>query len=242
MGMWCRPGDTTSPFTAGFDGEDVGACCHPAGVTDRREFDAATLRRALAGQYGVISRDQALASGLTKSTLRHRIRAGGPWQRILPGMYLATTGSATADQRDMAALLYGGPGSVITAAAALRRLGLPGPSTRVVDVLVPAARNREDIDFVRIQRTTRLPAAYLSGCVSFAGPARAVADAARGLPALPAVRAIVASAVQRNRCTVEQLVDELTNGSVRGSALLRLAQPRSLRESDPLPRQISVPC
>jgi hypothetical protein len=156
--------------------------------------------------------------------VQHRIRAGGPWQRLLPGVYLTMTGAPTSDQRDTAALLYAGPGSVITGSAALRRHGLPGPGSGIIDVLIPVRRRRESAEFVKIHRTTRFPEQpYASGSVQFAPPARAVADAARGLPALAAVRALVASAVQRDRCTVAELAAELRDGPVRESALLRLA-------------------
>lgn len=157
--------------------EGVSTSWHPAGVADLRKVEAALVERTLNRQHGVISRRQALASGLTRNMLQRRIRVGGPWQRILPGVYLAMTGVPTADQRDMAALLYGGPRSVMTAAAALRRHGLRPPNTEAVDILVPAERSREDVSFVRIHRTARLPeAAYASGSVTFAAPARAVAD------------------------------------------------------------------
>ena len=47
---------------------------------------------------------------MTDKALRYRIRRGGPWQRLLPGVYLAVAGTPTIDQRDMAGLLYAGPG------------------------------------------------------------------------------------------------------------------------------------
>jgi hypothetical protein len=47
--------------------------------------------------------------------------ASGRWQKILPGIYLAATGTVTIEQRQMAALLYAGPGAVLTGAAAVRR-------------------------------------------------------------------------------------------------------------------------
>jgi hypothetical protein len=181
------------------------------------------LKRALASQHGVISRRQALAAGLTRNQLQRRTRRGGPWQRILPGVYLTVTGTPTTDQRDMAAMLFAGPGSVVTAAAALRRHGLRAPDTKAIDVLVPARSKRKSASFVRIHRTTRLPAAYASEGVEFAAPARAVADAVRGLTTLPEVRAVVADAVQRRRCQVWQLADELADGPAWGSALFRLA-------------------
>jgi hypothetical protein len=193
-------------------------------VTDLTKLKAAALRRAVAGQHGVISRRQALAAGLTPNMLQRRTRGGGPWQRVLPGVYLTVTGTPTTDQRDMAALLYAGPGSVITGAAALRRHGLRAPETKVVDVLVPAKRRRGDTSFVRVQRTTRLPEmSYASGELIFAAPSRAVVDAIRSLTALPEARAVMASAVQRRRCTVTDLMDELAEGPIRGSALLRTA-------------------
>lgn len=62
----------------------------------------------LSAQRNVITRGQAYACGLTRNALSHRIRAAGPWQRMLPGVYLAVTGRPSREQREMAALLYGG--------------------------------------------------------------------------------------------------------------------------------------
>ncbi|HLI39270.1 MAG TPA: hypothetical protein VKV80_18320 [Streptosporangiaceae bacterium] len=84
---------------------------------------ADTLRR----QHDVISREQALACGMTCSALWHRVRPGGRWHTILPGVYLSSGGTPTAGQRDMAALLHAGPGSVITGASALLRHGIQVP-------------------------------------------------------------------------------------------------------------------
>ncbi len=61
-----------------------------------------------------MSRTQVLASGMTRDALKHRIRVDGPWQRLIPGVYLTVTGTPTVRQREIAALLYGGPRSVIT--------------------------------------------------------------------------------------------------------------------------------
>ena len=71
--------------------------------------DTEQLADVLRRQNHVIGRGQALACGLTPAGLMHRIRAGGPWQRLLPGVYLAVTGTVTAEHREMAALLYTGP-------------------------------------------------------------------------------------------------------------------------------------
>jgi hypothetical protein len=141
---------------------------------------------------------------------------------LLPGVYLTVTGTPTQDQLDTAALLYAGPGSTLTGAAALRRHGVRTPPSKTVDVLVPARRERKSAGHVAIRLTKRLPeqVCYV-GPVQFALPARAVADAARWLGDLAAVRAAVAAAVQTKLCTIEQLVAELRSGPVQGSAFFR---------------------
>ena len=126
------------------------------------QLDRAALDAFLARQYQVISRRQALASGMTDSALDHRLRAGGPWQRLLPGVFLAVTGAPTSDQRDVAALLYAGPGSVLTGSAALRLWGVRAPYTSLIDVLIPESKRRRSAGFVRIRPTARMPGAMLS--------------------------------------------------------------------------------
>jgi hypothetical protein len=90
-------------------------------------LDEGALLARLAAQHGVISRAQTAACGMTAGTLRHRIRPGGPWQTLLPGVYLAITGSPGRAQLDMAALLQAGSGSVLSGLAALSRHGARVP-------------------------------------------------------------------------------------------------------------------
>jgi hypothetical protein len=100
------------------------------------------LEELLDRQFSVTSRSQLLGLGMSASSLRHRIRASGPWQVLLPGVYLAVSGTPNLPQQEMAALLYGGTGSVITGSIALFHHGLRGQSLEVIDVLVPARRQR----------------------------------------------------------------------------------------------------
>jgi very-short-patch-repair endonuclease len=177
--------------------------------------------------------------GMSDKALRHRLRPAGPWQRMLPGVYLAGTGVPTTDQRDMAALLYAGRTGVITGCSALRRIGVRVPGADAVDVLVPVRRQRKSTGFVRVWHTTRMPELVAtSGPIRFAWAARAVADAARGLKELRVVRAMVAESVQRGWCRIAELEQELRQGTVAGSALLRRALAevaegiRSVAEAD----------
>jgi len=68
----------------------------------------------------MVSREQALAAGLSPGALRHRLRPGGPWSVWLPGVYQTETGPPTQAQGETAALLYGGPDSALTGTAALQ--------------------------------------------------------------------------------------------------------------------------
>ncbi|MGO8956104.1 MAG: hypothetical protein ACLQFR_01820 [Streptosporangiaceae bacterium] len=176
----------------------------------------------VASQRGVLSRAQTLACGITANGVQYRIRPGGPWQRLLPGIYVTTTGEPSRDQLLMAALVYAGPASMITGPAALPIYSIRPPKARIVDVLVPASRQRASRGFVAIHRTHRMPRGFtVDGGLRFAPAGRAVADAARGLAVLSEARAVVASAVQQHRCTIHDLCVELTNGPIRDSARLR---------------------
>jgi hypothetical protein len=199
-------------------GQDVGARCHSACMTNQLE-----LGKLIKRQNQLFTRRQALAAGMHPNVLLRRTRPGGPWQEVLPGVYLSVTGTPTREQRHTAAVLYAGPGGTMTGQAALARHGMR-VSSQVIDVLIPANRRRRSAGFANLHRTTRLPPhVCYSGPVQFALPARAVADAARIMRSLADVRAIVAAAVQSRRCTVEQLQGELEDGPVRGSALFRAA-------------------
>jgi hypothetical protein len=175
-------------------------------------------------QFGVIGRGQALDCGLSRKRIDYLTRDGGPWQRVLPGVYATTTGTMTREQRDMAALLHSGPRSVITGHTAVGRHNLPCAGGNQVDVLVPPEVRVASTSFAHIIRTGRMPEEFHSmNGIRFACLPRAVADAARGMSRLGDVRAVVASAVQYGRCDLPTLITELNQGPKSGSAKLRRA-------------------
>ena len=175
-------------------------------------------------QCDLITRRQALAAGLTQQVLRRRVSTSGPWRVVLPGIYLSHNGGLTAAQREIAAALYAGDGCVLTGTAALQVQGVRVPPSALVDVLVPVAVQRQSTDFVRMERTTRMPERpWLVGGIRYAPAARAVADAVRGHADIDLVRSLVASAVQQRKCTVQQLAAELRAGPRQGSGALRAA-------------------
>ena len=171
-----------------------------------------------------MTRSQVLAAGWSVGTLRHRIRPGGPWRAVLPGIYLGSNGALADGQREIAAVLYAGPGCVLTGPASLRHQGVRVPPTNIVDVLVPMPTKKQSADFVRMHRTTRMPdQTFVLNGIRWAVAARAVADAARSEHDLREVRALVAGAVQGGKCTIPQLALEMRDGPTRESGRLRVA-------------------
>jgi hypothetical protein len=184
--------------------------------------EAGALTALIAKQGYVVSRPQALAAGLSPSGLRHRLRLGGPWSVCLPGVYLTVTGTPTQAQREVAAILYGGPDSVLTGAVALRHHRLPAPDSAVIDLLIPAQSRRQSVSYARVHRTHRMPEMVFGPPHhAYVSPARAAADAVRGQADFSAARALVAGVVQRGGCTTGELADELNAGPIRYSAMLR---------------------
>jgi very-short-patch-repair endonuclease len=187
-------------------------------------YDRRALSAILDEQDQVVSRKQALACGMSEQALRQRLRPDGPWQVVLPGIYLAQNGALRYEHRIAAAFLHAGSGLAITGLGAAARHGIPCGPGEFVDVLVPHECRRADMRFVRLHRTIVAPKTYNDGgFVPFAAPARAVADAARLMTDLTEVRALVAAGVQRRQLSIWQLAEELKIGPRQGSALLRQA-------------------
>ncbi len=169
---------------------------------------------------GVASRAALLELGVASSTVAHRCRHGGQWRRLIPGVILVAGGRPTRYQLVRAALVHAGQGAVVTGIEALRRHGVRRlPDDDDVHVLIPHDRHVRSRSFVVVERTIRPPAA--SGPLPLATPARALIDAARRMTALDEVRAMIADAVQRGICLIEDLEEELTAATMVGSALAR---------------------
>ncbi len=187
-------------------------------------YDRDGLVRIAQAQFDVVSRSQALNCGMTRGAIEHRLKPAGPWRPLLPGVYLAVTGTASPVQREVAALLYAGPRSAITGPVAVRRHNLRCAGLNLVDVLIPADVHRQSSGFVQIQRTTRMPETlYTSGPLRYTAPVRAVADAARTMTRFSDVQALVCEAVQRGRIPLKDLVAELNDGPSAGTRWYRMA-------------------
>ena len=90
-------------------------------------------------QAGVVTRVQAHGAGLSDDAITHRV-ATGRWQRTYLGVYATFSGPLSRQSRLWAAVLYAGPGAVLsheTAAEQQRLLDKPAP---LIHLTVPAAR------------------------------------------------------------------------------------------------------
>ncbi|MFR9730313.1 hypothetical protein ACL03H_13885 [Saccharopolyspora sp. MS10] len=178
---------------------------------------------ATAAIHGVLTARALDELGVPRQTVYYRASLGGPWKRLLPGVIMLSSGTPTVEQRDDAALRYAGTGAMITGLAACRLHGMTRlPGTDEVHVLIPEARKRASKGFVEVERTTRLPSPAVLRGFRVAPLVRALLDAARRLPTLDQVRALLAEAVQRNLVTAEALVAEAKAGSRRGVARCRV--------------------
>ena len=76
-------------------------------------------------QHGLITSSQAVACGITKRSIDHRV-ATGSWSGILRGVYVIGGAPDTFQQRLLAQVLHVGPDAVASHVAAARIWGLPG--------------------------------------------------------------------------------------------------------------------
>jgi hypothetical protein len=171
---------------------------------------------------GVIRSHELKELGVAPSTIAARCLQGGTWQRILPGLVLLHNGFPTQLERSTAALMYGGPDSMLTGHAALAAHG-HRRSTSMADVhlLIPAGTKRSSTAFVTTERTWRPPEPVVRGSFRCAPVTRALLDAARRVRKRDECRALLSGVVQRRETSVEELAIELAEGSSHGSALPR---------------------
>ncbi|MFJ5773388.1 hypothetical protein [Streptomyces sp. NPDC093094] len=190
----------------------------------------------------VLSTAQLRAHGVTAAEASEQCRAGGPWQQILPGVFLLRPGPPTSEERLHAVLLYAArevppagvpaqpgpdephrPGyteAMITGLAALNLHGFaaapPLLSLERIEVLVPRLRRLRSTGCARIVRTPALPAPCVRTGLPVAPVARALADAVAGLSDAVTVRRLLTEAVRGGHCEAASVVRELTRARLLG--------------------------
>jgi hypothetical protein len=196
----------------------------PASPRPLSELTDAARQRVLSGR--------ALREhGVSAATANERCRPGGPWQMLLPGVYLLHAGPPTSEERLRAVLLYAGrqlipeqagPGgragqpqreAMVTGLAALALHGFaaapPLRSLDQIDVLVPRTRRLRSVGCARILRSHVLPQAEEVTGLPVAPVQRAVADAVGELTDAVTVRRLLTEAVRDGHCDAQAIVREL---------------------------------
>ncbi|MEV7835306.1 hypothetical protein AB0P12_32485, partial [Streptomyces subrutilus] len=198
-------------------------------------------------QLGLATRHQLTAAGVPTGTVTSRTRPGGPWQRLLPRVYLLQTGPPDPRQRALAAVLYAAPPdadplsgdtAALTGGAALALLGVREAPHTPADVLIRAPRRLAATGWARPLPTSRWPRAITVAGIPCTRPVRAAADyASRGDQPPDRVRSVLAHVVQAGWCHPHDLHAELRAArllrrpAVRAAAEELLAGVRSVAEA-----------
>lgn len=207
----------------------------------------------------VRSTAQLRAQGVSAAQCAAHCLPGGPWQQLLPGVYLLHPGPPTGEERLHGALLYAGrppasarrpvpvqPGpeygeAMVTGLAALTLYGFPSAPPMVslhrIDVLLPRTRRLRSTRYVQVLRGTGLPSPVQVDGVPVAPAERALADAVAGVSDGSVARRLLTDAVRGGYCEPASVVRELGAAKLLGRAHVReavdalLAEGRAIAES-----------
>jgi very-short-patch-repair endonuclease len=119
-------------------------------------------RELLARQSGVISRQQAMMQGVTRSQVRTRI-SRGDWERLLPGVFRSTDQTMCLTAHLRAAVLWAEPHAYLSGAAAAWWWQLTDIEPSLIQITVPLDSRRRGRDGIKIVRR-KLPWQDRSWC------------------------------------------------------------------------------
>lgn len=97
------------------------------------------LRELARLQGEVVSRRQAILSGMSPDAVKWAVRKGA-WRAIYPGVYATSTGLASRRTQLWAALLYAGEGAILSHETAAELTGLADRQSRLINITIPAGR------------------------------------------------------------------------------------------------------
>ncbi|MEV0369313.1 hypothetical protein AB0I10_05755 [Streptomyces sp. NPDC050636] len=227
------------------------------------------LRHLSHARCRVLTTRQLRDHGVPAAETTERCRPGGPWQQVLPGVYLLHPGPPTSEERLHAVLLYAThrgtgvpcqageqrttPEAMITGLAALALYGFsaapPLLSLDRIEVLVARTRRLRSTGFAQIVRAPELPVPQQITGVPTAPVARALADAVARLTDASSVRRLLTEAVRGGHCEATSVVGELsrarllTRPHVVDAVDTLLAEGRALAEQQlyAMVRQCGLP-
>ena len=130
----------------------------PAGILDGMSDEIPlSLREAAHFQAGVITRQQALCAGLSRSAITSKLKHGR-WQPIYVGVYATFTGPVSRQAQLWAAVLYAGKGAQLSHETAAELNGLTDRRSPLIHVSIPASRRVRPPKGVRIHNSAHIDA------------------------------------------------------------------------------------
>lgn len=202
------------------------------------------MLRLASRQHGVVTRSQAIESGLTRSMLETRVRRG-TLSRIHPGVYCVGGSPATFEQRSFAAAAWAGPGAVLSHRSAAYLWSLVDRHPPVDELWTPRRRTRPPAG-VCAHFTKDLAARDRGKLrnIPITSPARTLIDLAAVLPP-PLVEAALMRAIVERRTTASAIaarMHEMSRQGVEGPRTLRrllLQSNGRLHPGSPLERRVA---
>lgn len=192
-------------------------------------------------QHGVISRAQALGSGLTSHQVRHLVRSG-KWTRVLPGVYLAADAARTWSAWAHIAALAAGPDVVLISDTAAQLRQWTPPLLPITVAIPPHRRLCLQTTAIRVLRlhvpkTDRVVADGLPTTTRL----RTAVDVAHLMPPIQAQpildRMLVLDAVRLDALTAAVAASRRA-GSAQARALMRSAADLAAAESERYARRL----
>jgi Transcriptional regulator, AbiEi antitoxin len=198
-------------------------------MEDARMDPERTVLDRAARQHGLVTRDQALAAGMSDDQVHRRVR-GGRWAVQRRGVYRVTGAPSTEEQAVMAAVLAAGPAVVAShlTAARLWRLRLPEPEG--IELTTPPGR-RLRAEGVQQHRFTQLSAddVHRLRGIPVTSPARTLVDCS-GRVGPDELGRVVDDALRRRLVRLPDLVRSharVTSGRRPTAAMARVLEERA---------------
>lgn len=193
-----------------------------------KEAPRSAFLRLARNQYGLLSRAQCLACGLSASSVDRRV-VSGQFEVILPGVYSLLGVPSSWHQKVMAACLWAGAGAVSSHRTAGALWGLDGIPPGFVEITTPRRLRSKE---VFVHQSLLMPGdATTLGNIPVTDVTRSLIDLG-SVVAREAVEAALDDALRRRLTSLRvlrQRLDDLGGKGRRGAGILRSL----LEERDP---------
>jgi very-short-patch-repair endonuclease len=163
------------------------------------------LLAIVSNQAGVVSRSQALSSGLTRGTIDARVTFGR-WKQLYLGVYATFTGHITREAQLWAAVLYAGRGAYLSHETAAEINRLADSQSLVINVTIPANRRVRAPQGVVIHMSSHKPMVWSPpGIPPYSIAEETVIDLAQAATDKDDVIALITSGFNRKLLTESHL-------------------------------------